>query len=379
MEGALLRAFGTGAPVSLFTLGTMRCGHSSEQMDGVLRAALDAGVNHIETAPAYGAAESDLGLSLRRLDDEGLEPPGGWRITSKVLPGCTRSQGLDQLGESLRRLGRSQLSHWAVHGLNTPEHLDWALHGEGSELLQAALEEGLVQQVGFSSHGPIPVIRAALASGRFGFCSLHVHLFDQARLPLAEWALEKGIGVMATSPADKGGHLAQPSETLQRDCQPFTPLYLAYRFLLAFGISTLTLGASRPSDLGLARRLAGDGGPLRRDEHEALARLESAGRSRLAGSRCGQSRRCLPCPQSVPIPELLRLRNLDIGHGMESFARERYNLIGRAGHWWEQVDGSACRGCKACLPRCPHHLPIPELLAETHARLKAAPRRRLWG
>jgi hypothetical protein len=44
---------------------------------------------------------------------------------------------------------------------------------------------------------------------------------------------------------------------------------------------------------------------------------------------------CLPCPSGVPIPELLRLRNLALGHGMEAFAAERYNLIGRAGHWWE--------------------------------------------
>ena len=81
----------------------------------------------------------------------------------------------------------------------------------------------------------------------------------------------------------------------------------------------------------------------------------------------------------MPIPSLLRLRNLAVGHGMTAFAGERYNLIGRAGHWWEQVDASACGECGACLPRCPHGLAIPELLADTHRRLAAAPRRRLWG
>jgi predicted aldo/keto reductase-like oxidoreductase len=81
----------------------------------------------------------------------------------------------------------------------------------------------------------------------------------------------------------------------------------------------------------------------------------------------------------VPIPALLRLRNLAVGHGMEPFARERYSLIGRAGHWWEQVDASACQGCGDCLPRCPLQLPIPDLLADTHRRLAAPPRRRLWG
>jgi predicted aldo/keto reductase-like oxidoreductase len=81
----------------------------------------------------------------------------------------------------------------------------------------------------------------------------------------------------------------------------------------------------------------------------------------------------------VPIPELLRLRNLAVGHGMGAFAEERYNLIGRAGHWWEELNAEACQRCGDCLPRCPNHLPIPDLLADTHRLLAAAPRRRLWG
>ena len=68
-----------------------------------------------------------------------------------------------------------------------------------------------------------------------------------------------------------------------------------------------------------------------------------------------------------------------LGHDLQGYCEERYNLIGRAGHWWESHDASACEGCQACLPRCPHELPIPDLLAETHALLSAPPRRRLWG
>ena len=76
---------------------------------------------------------------------------------------------------------------------------------------------------------------------------------------------------------------------------------------------------------------------------------------------------------------MLRLRNLAVGHGMKGFCRDRYGLIGQAGHWFEQVNAAACNSCGDCLPRCPMQLPIPELLADTHRLLASPARRRLWG
>ena len=95
--------FGTGPNVSLFTLGTMRANESIEQMYSVVKEACLTGINHLETAPAYGTAESLLGTTIKKLNSEGCRPEGGWIITSKILPGTDMNKGKDQLQVILSR------------------------------------------------------------------------------------------------------------------------------------------------------------------------------------------------------------------------------------------------------------------------------------
>jgi len=62
------RSFVRGAKVSLITLGTMRATESLEKMYSIIKNAYYVGINHIETAPSYGDAESLIGNSIKKLD-----------------------------------------------------------------------------------------------------------------------------------------------------------------------------------------------------------------------------------------------------------------------------------------------------------------------
>tara|TARA_B100000945_G_C20363352_1_gene588294 strand:- start:53 stop:1195 length:1143 start_codon:yes stop_codon:yes gene_type:complete len=372
------KSFGKGCKVSLFTLGTMRSTENLDKMYCIIKKAHFVGINHIETAASYGDAEILIGNALKKLEEADQISKNNWIITSKILPKGDFNYVKNNFENSLKNLKIKKINNLAIHGINLKKHLDWVLIGEGKEFLKWTLENGLVDQVGFSSHGSYSLIKKAINCEVFSFCNLHLHYLDQSKFTLADLALKKGMGVLAISPADKGGRLYSPSDILLEASKPFKPLELAYRFLLAKGITTLSLGASKIEDFKLAKKLRNSDQKLSKLEIIALENIEKMAKERLNSTKCEQCKLCLPCPSEIPIPEILRLRNISIGYGQLEFAKERYNLIGRAGHWWEEKNSSFCRECNECIPKCPSKLNIPDLLKQTHNLLIEKPKKRLW-
>ncbi len=133
----LYRRFGrTQQLMSAFSLGSMRLVHvPPEQAQATVAAALEAGINHIETAQAYGQAEVLLGEILQKL----AVPRQRLILTTKLTPG---ERLRERLEGSLQRLQVEYLDQFAFHGINLPEHLEWVLQ-EGLPLLRQAQQEGL--------------------------------------------------------------------------------------------------------------------------------------------------------------------------------------------------------------------------------------------
>lgn len=376
------RRFGrTGLELSVITLGGMRYPKAHSPMAEVderplpdegleacricTQRALDAGINHIETALGYGLSERFYGETWRHLRQKRDE----FFLMTKGNP-PDYDGAMRMVEGQLRRLQTDRIDLYAWHGINLPEHLEIVKQPEGPmAALRKLKDEGVIGNIGFSTHGPLVVILKAIETDQFDFVNLHYYYFFQRNLPAVALAASKDMGVFIISPNDKGGRLFEPSEKLKNICAPLTPLEFNARFCLSHPeVHTLTFGIDRPEYVDQAPGVLNGGLYLsaadRRIKIEMDRQVEVLGDTYCTGCNA-----CLPCPENINIPEVLRFRNMWKGWDMEGFGKYRYNMLQEKGHWFPGRFASACTECGDCLPRCPVRLPIPALLKQTHEGL----------
>jgi predicted aldo/keto reductase-like oxidoreductase len=376
----------TNLSVSVLTFGAMRipfdestCSageRAQKEANAVetIRRARQLGINHIDTARGYGNSERLVGLGLKEIGRD------KFYITTKIPANSSCDDTRRRIDEARQKMGIDYIDIVDVHGINSKEKYAAALGNNGClRGIQRAVEEGCVGHAGFSSHGSPEVIIDAIATGLFSAVSLHYFITHRRNARAVEFAREHDVGVLILSPTEKSGLLARPTEKLAKACAPVTPLVLAHRWLLAQkAVTTLAIGAANPGEFD-AHMAAADGGEeLSGKEAAAFAQFEQAQREALGSTFCTMCYKCMPCPESVAIPEILRLRNLGKAFDMIKFGSMRYNLLNAAMDWFPGTKADACTRCGDCLPLCPEKLDIPKLLDETHGMLLGEQRKRLW-
>jgi uncharacterized protein len=369
------RRFGkTEENISVITLGGMRFKsgwnpprahlplESVENCIEITRQALELGINHIETAHGYMKSENLYGVALKELG----VPRESFKMMTKGAP-MTGEETRALVEEQLHSLKLDYLDFYGWHGINNEERLKAAVKPGGPvEVLHRLREEGLIRHIGFSTHASLEVILRALNTGLFSFVNLHYYYFFQRNLAAVRLAGEKDIGVFIISPNEKGGMLWKPSRKVEEICHPLSAIEFNGRFCLSHPeITTLSMGIHEPEHFSQNLSILND------EDYSAVALTRVKVDAPLAeiSGLCTLCSECLPCPEEINIPEVLRFRNLLKAYEMVDYGRFRYNMFEGEGHWFPGNFASKCTECGDCLPRCPEKLEIPSLLKETHKEL----------
>lgn len=219
----------TGLRIGRIGLGTVKIGrvtglkYPAVQIPGclpgdaqvveLLCTARDAGVNLIDTAPAYGAAEERLGSLLPR-----VAPRSRWVLCTKVGESWDGAQSTydfsavairASIERSLKQLRVEHLDIVLLHGSSLVDDAV-ILADEPLGALRDAQHAGLVRAVGASVSTADGGVRAC---ARCDVIMVTLNALEQAHAPAVDAARERGVGVLVKK-ALASGH-ADPAQSLR--------------------------------------------------------------------------------------------------------------------------------------------------------------------
>jgi predicted aldo/keto reductase-like oxidoreductase len=198
------RTFGrTGHSVTMLGLGgegVLRTFGYDREAQAMVEAALAEGITYFESARAYSGSEAYLGKILNGHRDRIF-------LTSKSH-GRTRQEAEGHLATTLRNLQTDHLDLWQVHDVRSRQDLE-ALTAPGGalEVFRWAKEEGYARFIGVTGHHDPAILRQALDLYDFDTMLLPVNPAEphaQSFLPLAQEAMDKGMGVIGMKVLARG-------------------------------------------------------------------------------------------------------------------------------------------------------------------------------
>jgi predicted aldo/keto reductase-like oxidoreductase len=373
----LYRAIGkTGVEASILGFGCMRLpviGGKADAIDypaatEMLHHAIDSGVNYVDTAYFYHAAQFGQAGASEPFVGEALS--GGWRervnLATKLPQQIVKTADQMErfLDEQLERLRTDHLDFYLVHGLTGES---WSrMQGLGvMEFLDRVRADGRVRFPAFSFHGQAAEFPRIIDAYDWAFGQIQYNYMDvdyQAGLAGLRYAADKGVGVVVMEPL-KGGKLAAniPAEVLEvfdRAAVKRTPVEWALRYVwndpgVSLALSGMGAMEQVVENLAIAER--GVAGSLTADEVALFDKARSVMRSRIKAD-CTACKYCQPCPSGVEIPAVLASLNAAAVWDDPNQWLTGYTQV--------KGGGSLCTECGQCEEMCPQGLPIRELMQE---------------
>jgi predicted aldo/keto reductase-like oxidoreductase len=332
----------TGSEVKRIGLGGMTIPDVSlEQAVATLSRALDLDVNSVDTAMAYGDSQEKIGavMTTRR-----RECYLSSRSTQMDYEGMEHD-----IATSLEVLKTDCIDLYEAHDVSTR-----AKYG-ALKALKETKADGRIGHIGFTSHN-WELARKLIATDEFEAALITYNLADhtaaESVIPLAE-AYDVGVFVMKVF---GNGRLLRLRPVDEERCPTIEE---SLRSALANDHPPLVLtGVKSPEEISENVAIAQDRAHPTQSE---LAELRTFG-ERLGRGYCYGCNYCVPCPEGIDIPGILRLLE----------QRERMS-------WdWPQLKAAYrrfertaadCVECGQCEEKCPQQLPIRERLQKAERQL----------
>jgi len=302
-----LRPLGkTGAQVSIIGLGGYHLGtlQSRELAVRLVQEAVDAGITFFDNAWEYNDHRSEewMGLGLKGRRDKAF-------LMSKVCThGRDKNVALQQLEESLQRLGTDHLDLWQIHEViyeNDPD-LHFAPGGV-VEALETAKKQGKVRFVGFTGHKS-PAIHLKMLA--------HDYPFDTVQMPLNCFdATFRSFEQQVLPELQRRGIAALGMKSLGGDGQPV--LYgvvraeEALRYAMSLPVATTICGIDSLDVLRQNVEIARGFQPMSPEEMHALrercrpssgdGHLELFKTTKKYDGRVGREQHGYPPPEQLPL------------------------------------------------------------------------------
>lgn len=164
----------TGVHVSAICLGTMNFGVRTEEADAVhiIDAALDAGINFIDTANTYGHGESEriVGRALKRdqkRDEVFLATKFSGGREGTLHAGNSRYHMMESVEQSLHRLDTDRIDLYYFHVMDLSVSPYEAMHAADT-----LVRQGKVRHAAVSKWAPSRTAEAQMLAERYGWTRL---------------------------------------------------------------------------------------------------------------------------------------------------------------------------------------------------------------
>jgi predicted aldo/keto reductase-like oxidoreductase len=365
----------TGEKVSLLGFGCMRLPISDgdhakineAEAIRMIRHAIDKGVNYVDTAYFYHGGKSEVLLGKALKD--------GYRervFVADKLPLMIVKDREDVprfLDEQLQRLDTAHIDMYLLHDVREKP---WEKVKELKilDILTQKRAQGLIKHIGFSYHGETTAFfKEVIDAFPWDFCQIQLNYMDaelQAGVEGLKYAAHKGVPVVIMEPL-KGGKL---TDVLPDSVQKYwdgvdvkrSPADWALRWVADFPeVLTILSGMSTFEQVEENIQILSDAdaNALTEKERAIIGEVADA-YNKLSPYSCTACRYCMPCPVEINIPDLIGLRN-------EATIFESADKVAFAIRAFVRPQPSACIACRQCEEKCPQHLPIADIMAESAA------------